>query len=152
MMAGILAAALLGLQHHHDHRPLAVDAALQVTISPEARVSVQPVEPLGPLPDCDRPVEIAVAVDNQLEAPTPLIVAADPARLVGPSRFQLSGARTQRIGLKLAVRAGEAIEIRLGFDAGPGTGDLAWRSEANLLLQCAGLLGRPEPGNGPAGA
>ena len=122
-------------------RVLTSKAVLEVTINPEARVSVHRTPTPLPSPTCGKPFPLLIRIVNQAGATSDLRVRAShpsTAALVEiqPPEPRLAGASVEYRALRLSLLHGGTTDITLVFDAGPGTEDLGNRATVSLLLRC----------------
>ncbi len=123
--------------HHRGHGPGPAPSVLRVTINPEARVSAERGTEPAPEPPCGAPTPISIEIDNQSGGRAPLVATAlTPDFEVVAQPAPLTGRRSERRTVALRLLGAPPVDVALGFDVGPGTSDLAWRSETHLLLSC----------------
>ena len=133
LMPVLLVSGLQQENQEHQQRP---SSTLMVTISPEARISV---ERRGALPrpaSCDKPIPVGLDVRNESGAPLPLVVSSPQKEATIGTQQPLNGRRQEVRTLMIALHRPGLIDISLQFSVGPATGDLAWRSGTHLLLRC----------------
>lgn len=121
----------LAVQAHDHHPPGAAppDAAVQVSVSPEARVAARLIAPVPPQ-DCARAIAIPLTIDDQSRAGTPLTVAVSGV----DAHAEIDPGPPPRLILHLARPA--TRELTLRFAIGAGTSDLAGRDRVALLIRC----------------
>jgi hypothetical protein len=123
-------------------RLMASKASIQVTINPEARVSVSRTPAALPLFTCGTAEPLLVRIVNQGRVSSVLSI-----RLVGevaagivslaPTAPRLAGASVEYRVLMITLNTVSLIEFTLVVDAGPGTEDLGLRSQLPVLAQCS---------------
>ena len=122
-------------------RLLTTRAPLQVTINPEARVSVVRTTAPPPRMTCGGAAPWLVRIVNQGRVGSALN-ATLVGDVAGPVRLQqtierLAGAAVEYRVLTMTVATTKPIDVTLAFDVGRGTDDLALRSQLSLLVRCA---------------
>jgi hypothetical protein len=137
-----LSAALQAPNNDGVDQILATHAAIEVTINPEARVSVIRASASLPRFACGIAEPLLIRILNQGRVTSVLNVhllgeATAPAASLNPVTPHLAGASVEYRLLILTVKSVRPIDLTLGVDAGPGTGDLAFRSHLSMLLQCS---------------
>jgi len=120
---------------------LATRAPLQVTINPEARVSVVHTTSPPPHLSCGRAAPWLVRLVNQGRVTSALkaTVLGDEAGLVHVRQAidRLAGASVEYRVLTMTVTTTKPLDVTIAFDVGRGTDDLALRSQLSLLVRCA---------------
>jgi hypothetical protein len=123
----------------HDHAaPVDPEAAITVTINPEARVSVERGPPPRPV-DCGAATRLPVRVLNEGRVTAPLrasLVSGDVAMAF--EAIPLSGLAEERRTLEITVTGPDPADVTLAFSVSRDPGDGGAR--AHLLIRCkAGL-------------
>lgn len=120
---------------------LAGKAALEVTINPEARVSILRTQAPLNMPQCGKSGAWLVRIINQGFVTAGLSfqsVAPLSAKLLSlePVTPRLTGAAVEYRALHFMMNETHQMEVTLGVDAGPATSDIGERAKLPLLLQC----------------
>ena len=123
-------------------RLLATRASIEVTINPEARVSVARTAASLPQFTCGNTTPWLVRIVNQGRVTSVLnvrLLGEVPAKIVSlePVAPRLAGARLEYRLLMITVTTVRPIDVTLVVDAGPGTDDLGLRSQLPVLVQCS---------------
>jgi hypothetical protein len=117
--------------------PVETDAALAVTVNPEARVNVaRTTAPIGELtPGAWHTIEVAVVNDGFVTGP--LVVEAEPIRGVELDLpvFELTGEHRQTAGFRIRFGTADVVDLTLTFRALSALGGLAMHSTVSLLLR-----------------
>lgn len=121
-------------QHAH-HQGGTSDGVIQVVVNPEARVAASRTARALPAVRCGQQLVLPVDTHNQTGGPVMLSVQSRPDRSTGAKRFPLTQAGSHSLSIALEATS-VPTDVTLTFDAGPGTLDLAWRSEVHLVIQC----------------
>jgi hypothetical protein len=116
-------------------------AVIEVTINPEARVSIGRTQVPLTMPQCEKSAVWLIRIVNQGFVSARLnfrILAAPPANLVilEPVTPRLTGAAVEYRALHFRVNETRQMDITLGVDAGPATSDIGERARLPVLLQC----------------
>lgn len=120
---------------------LAAKAALEVTINPEARVSITRTKAPLTMPQCGKSGVWLVRIINQGFVTAGLNfrpIGALSAELLSlePVTPRLAGAAVEYRTLHYTMNKTHQMDITLGVDAGPATSDIGERAKLPLLLQC----------------
>jgi hypothetical protein len=120
---------------------LANRAPIEVTINPEARVSVRRTGATLPKFHCGTPTPILIRVVNQAFVTSNLGVRLrdmSPTTLVNfqPIQPRLAGASLEYRVLLISLTQPRYADITLRFDAGAATEDLGNRSTTSVLVRC----------------
>ena len=107
-----------------------------VAISPEARVAVERTGPSPALRPCGDTVEIPLEIRNEAGLRRPLTIASPSPLLRIEPQPPLNGLPVERAVIRLRLLGAGPVDAEFHFDAGPGTGDVAWRSLGHLVLAC----------------
>jgi hypothetical protein len=123
-----------------DHL-VAQKALIEVTINPEARVSVRRTEAPLPLFACGTPEPLLVRIVNQGRVTSNfnirLLQETDASMVVlQPITQHLAGATVEYRLLTMTVSTVRPYDLTLIADAGPGTNDLGLRSQLSLIVKC----------------
>lgn len=114
----------------------AADAAIVVTVNPEARVSAK--RGAGPLlVQCGGAFPLSVTILNEGRYRTALAVRADGAT-VSPAATLLVGGAKQTWTPLIRLASPRETLVTFTFDAGPATADLAGRATVDVLVRCVG--------------
>jgi hypothetical protein len=129
----------------HDHSKAeaasATDAPIQVTINPEARVSVAFSGRMPTASPCGQPTDFLVSVLNR-----GFVTAKLEARLVGDAppgvKFEfrsepLTGVTKETRTLKITLINAGPTDITIAFTTHNNVPDLAGRDRVHLLLLCS---------------
>jgi hypothetical protein len=125
----------------HIDRLLASLAPIEITINPEARVSIS--RTATALPNCTLGKRelwlMRIVNQGRVSSTLNLRLLGDEERLVELEQItpQLVGASVEYRVLLLTVIAARPIDLTIAADAGPGTDDLGLRSQLVLLLRCS---------------
>jgi len=126
---------------HHHHDPGSAPAPIEITISPEARVSALAMpSALPPHAVCGARLDLPVKIINQAFDTSVL-----KARLVGnvppgvtldfrPAR--LTGAAEEMRHLTLVLRDASPVDLTLAFTENKGIADLGGRDRIHFILSC----------------
>jgi hypothetical protein len=122
-------------------RIVAPKAAIEITINPEARVSVRRTSARLPLFACNVGEPLLVRIVNQGRVSSglnlrPLEDVGAKMVILEPIKPRLSGAGVEYRLLMMTVNTVRPIELTLVADAGPGTDDLGFRSQLPLIVKC----------------
>lgn len=123
-------------------RVVARKALIEVTINPEARVSVLRTGASLPSFACGAAEPVLVRVINQGHITSnlemrPLAESETSMVTLGQLTPHLSGAAVEYRLLTLTVDAVHPIDFTLTVNAGPGTDDLGLRSRLSLMVKCS---------------
>jgi hypothetical protein len=122
-------------------RIFAQKALIEVTINPEARVSVTRTAVPLPLFACGTPEPLLVRIINQGRVTSNFnirLLQQMDANMVAlqPIAQHLAGAIVEYRLLTMTVDTVRPVDLTLVADAGPGTGDLGFRSQLSLIVKC----------------
>jgi hypothetical protein len=120
---------------------VAQKALIEVTINPEARVSVRRTEAPLPLFACGTAEPLLVRIVNQGRVTSNfnirLLQETDASLVVlQPITQHLAGATVEYRLLTMTVGTVRPYDLTLIADAGPGTNDLGLRSQLSLIVKC----------------
>jgi hypothetical protein len=120
---------------------VASKAAIEITINPEARVSVRRTSAHLPLFACNvgEPLLIRVINQGRVSSNLNMRLLEDVGRKTAtlePIKPRLSGGEVEYRLLVMTVSTVHPIDLTLVADAGPGTDDLALRSQLPLIVKC----------------
>jgi hypothetical protein len=146
-LAAIAMAPLCSIAQEHDHaEPIqssdGVGEAIQLTINPEARVSVVWRGSMPLTSTCGQALSLPVRVVNQ-----GFVTAPIEAALVGTSTSDditldfpmepLNGMREERRTLRVTLNSPGLFDLTIAFHARGDVSDLGGRDRIHLLLRCA---------------
>ena len=120
------------------------EAQIEISIRPEARVSVARAAAAPPASHCGDETALLIRIVNQsyitsgINVQSGNTLGADQLA-ISPITPALSGEPVEYRVLNIHPKSQGPVEIALRFDAGPGTADLGSRSTVPLLLTCAPL-------------
>ena len=127
-------------EHHHMPAAASSDAAIVITINPEARVSVALGGVLPAPGRCGMPAELSVRVDNQgfvtsrLEA---AFVGEPPAGATLDFRPEpLTGARRETRAMRITLTKPGLTDLTIAFRARNEAPDLGERDRVHFLMRC----------------
>jgi hypothetical protein len=130
---------------HHDHQGMAAasaagNAPFQITINPEARVSVVMAGPLPPSKPCAMGVDMPVTIRNQgfvtarLEAQ--LVGSVPPGTVLDFHPQPLTGAPQETRTLHLALATPGTADLTISFRAHNEMPDIGGRDRVHFLMRC----------------
>jgi hypothetical protein len=120
---------------------IAQKALIEVTINPEARVSVRRTAAPVPLFACGTAEPLLIRIVNQGRVSSNfnirLLQETDANMVVlQPITPHLAGATVEYRSLIMTVGTVRPVDLTLVADAGPGTDDLGLRSQLPLIVKC----------------
>jgi hypothetical protein len=120
---------------------VAPKALIEVTINPEARVSVRRIAAPLPLFACGTAEPLLIRIVNQGRVTSNfnirLLQETDANMVVlQPITPHLAGATVEYRSLIMTVGTVRPVDLTLVADAGPGTDDLGLRSQLPLIVKC----------------
>jgi hypothetical protein len=120
---------------------VAQKAFMEVTINPEARVSVRRTAAPLPLFGCGTAEPLLVRIVNEGHVTSSLNIRLrqdTDANVVMLGRLtpRLAGAKVEYRLLTMTVATVRPVDLTLIADAGPGTDDLSLRSQLSMIVKC----------------
>jgi hypothetical protein len=122
-------------------RIAATRTAIEITINPEARISVRRASAHLPVFACNIGEPLLIRVINQGHVSSNLNIGlledmGRKAAVLEPLKPHLAGAEVEYRLLIMTINAVRPIELTLVADVGPSTYDLALRSQLPLIVKC----------------
>lgn len=119
----------------------AADAPIELTINPEARVSVVRGGAVPPAKACGQAIDLPVKITNQGFVTAPLearLVDSIPAGVgLEFSAEPLKGVREEHRVLRVTLKNPGTVDITIAFRAKNDIPDLGGRNSVHLLVRCS---------------
>jgi hypothetical protein len=140
LFPALIRAEVLGMHEHYPVESASVtEPAIQISINPEARVSVVRAGALPPSVPCGTPASLEIKIVNQGFVTTPLearLIDAPAGASLDFHPEPLKGMPQERRTLRITlIRPGET-DLTVAFKAHRAIPDLGGRDRVHFLMHC----------------